>query len=72
MAIAKDVKLTLQDLEAGDVVWLNSGGPPMTIAWISSETNEVRCLWFPGGGEAVMSETFFACMLSLVPPVPRG
>ena len=33
-----------QELNIGDVVELNSGGPKMTVASIQPE--DVRCVWF--------------------------
>lgn len=39
--------------EAGDVVWLKSGGPAMTIRWIEEEYGTVTafCDWFVGTTE---------------------
>jgi uncharacterized protein YodC (DUF2158 family) len=36
------------DFKIGDVVGLNSGGPPMTVTCICKEYDEVVCTWFAG------------------------
>jgi uncharacterized protein YodC (DUF2158 family) len=35
-----------EKLEAGDVVYVKSGGPAMTLAWINDK--ESYCQWFDG------------------------
>ncbi|MGL6635861.1 YodC family protein [Aeromonas veronii] len=35
----------------GDVVYLNSGGPYMTVTYVDALDNELRCKWFFNGQE---------------------
>lgn len=35
-----------EDFNVGDVVWLKSGGPKMTVTEIDED--EVTCVWFEG------------------------
>lgn len=35
-----------EQIHAGDVVMLKSGGPPMTVRWV--EEKEAFCDWFDG------------------------
>ena len=37
--------------QVGDVVQLKSGGPHMTIQYVSKETEDVTCVWFEGTTE---------------------
>jgi uncharacterized protein YodC (DUF2158 family) len=41
-----DNKKMAQTLKVGDVVRLRSGGRPMTIGFINTETKRVSCQWF--------------------------
>jgi uncharacterized protein YodC (DUF2158 family) len=36
------------DLQKGDVVWLKSGGPKMTVADEPVNTRGWKCIWFLG------------------------
>lgn len=35
----------------GDVVYLNSGGPYMTVTYVDTLDHELRCKWFFNGQE---------------------
>ncbi len=34
------------EFKVGDIVWLKSGGPAMTVEVVHSGSGEVRCAWF--------------------------
>jgi len=53
-----------EKIEIGKVVVLNSGGPPMTVAAVSSGSYE--CVWISEAGEA-LQYSFPAVCLTLVP-----
>ncbi|RIV42279.1 YodC family protein [Flagellimonas pelagia] len=38
----------MSELKLGDVVFLKSGGPEMTIYKVSERNNQVGCKWFDG------------------------
>lgn len=31
---------------AGEIVWLKTGGPPMTVCWVSDQGDEIQTAWF--------------------------
>lgn len=41
-------KNSVVEFSIGDVVQLNSGGPDMSIYYISENTRDVSCQWFAG------------------------
>jgi uncharacterized protein YodC (DUF2158 family) len=42
----------------GDVVRLNSGGPPMTVTYQNTDKNLLTCSWFDYGHAEVKVEAF--------------
>jgi len=55
----------MEQLKAGDVVILASGGPPMTVAEITP-WGEVFCIWFTDGHRCA-SDVFDRTLLRTVP-----
>jgi len=45
----------MAEITAGNIVWLKSGGPAMTVAGLS-QPGKLICHWF--GGDSVMEFTF--------------
>jgi len=37
--------------KVGDVVMLKSGGPKMTVSFVSDESGLIECTWFDKSGE---------------------
>ena len=56
-----------EHFEVGDVVWLKSGGPAMTVA--TDAGTFVTCMWFDSEGH-VHSERFPASLITEAPPSP--
>jgi uncharacterized protein YodC (DUF2158 family) len=48
------------NFEVGDLVWLKSGGPAMSIAFVDTFTREIRCTWFAmvDGSQQLQTRTF--------------
>jgi len=44
----KMAKNSSVEFSIGDVVQLNSGGPDMSIYYISENTRDISCQWFAG------------------------
>lgn len=72
MAVPNDSQVAV---EMGDVVVLNSGGPPMTIGPYKHEDPEgvLRCWWF-GNGQDLHTGLFLPSTLDLLVghPHPKG
>ncbi len=51
----------------GDVVYLTSGGLPMTIEFIMGDDNPIECAWFDKNNE-LHHDTFFAKALTFDKP----
>lgn len=34
------------EFKAGDIVYLKSGGPAMTVSWVDTQNGRVTCQWF--------------------------
>lgn len=47
--------------EAGDIVRLKSGGPPMAVVKPVNDNGDVKCLWFSSDG--FRQEAFFPALL---------
>lgn len=52
------------NMENGNVVWLKSGGPAMTIAYLNRDT--VHCIWFLNG--EVKEQDFYLPTLTTEDP----
>ncbi len=51
--------------EPGDIVWLVSGGPDMTVIDVCPDCGEVEVAWFSDGGDGFNVEQFPAICLEL-------
>lgn len=59
----------MEEIKRGDVVWLKSGGPPMTAATNPDKDGDVRCAWFDHDHHYDGS-MFHVDMLTKAPPEP--
>ena len=55
----------ISTIKKGDVVWLKSGGPEMTVQVIDTEGNCI-CLWFRHG--EILRYTIESCALTKINP----
>ncbi len=55
------------EIKAGDVVQLKSGGPLMTVAEAERSDEKKLCVWIPGADHGVMSDWFDASCLKVWP-----
>ncbi len=56
----------MDEIKAGDVVQLKSGGPNMTLTPATRADDKVLCVWIPVV-DRVMEGWFDKCCLKLVP-----
>ncbi len=58
--------LMKEDIEVGDVVFLASGGPAMTVARIGEE--RIECVWFRPTHDLPIAEMFRPVLLTKEDP----
>ena len=54
-----------EDIDVGDIVMLNSGGPPMTVTQRRDNlSRHVTCVWYDAGGKLQTVEIPSACLMT--------
>lgn len=57
-----------EEIQVGDLVWLKSGGPRMTVSAVSGEI--VMCVWFPNSSELKVQELTTRIVTKKLPATP--